>query len=283
MISKLKERLRSIKHSVSDHFVNVAASFLKKPSYNMVDLFYWRPREGINFGDELSRVVVELMLAKKGYTLFDEVRVPRQLIAVGSVLHFAKDGAVVWGSGRNSHAIDDEHRFARLDVRSVRGPRTREFLKTKSIIAPEIYGDPVLLIPMLTHGRFKPTGERDVAFVPNLNDYEAKFDFSKIDIPIIDPRQPWNKVVAEIMKYKFILASSLHGIVVAEAFGIPARYVRLTEVEGLFKYHDYYEGTGRVLANIPTSVSEALKLKGEPPPVVDLEKLVQSFPYDLWN
>ncbi|MDD4616881.1 MAG: polysaccharide pyruvyl transferase family protein [Alphaproteobacteria bacterium] len=251
-------------------------------SYPSVDLFYWSPESGVNFGDELGRTVVELMLARKGMTLFDEAPQARRLLTVGSILQFAKDDSVIWGAGRHGNVPPEEHLWKKLDVRAVRGPKTLEFLKSKGIDAPGVFGDPALLLPMLTQGRFVPTGELEAAFVPNLGDY-AKIDFSHFDIPVIDPRRSWNKVVNDILKCKFLLASSLHGLVVAEAFGIPARYVRLTENENIFKYHDYYEGTGRYLSQVFTSIPEALKAGGEKPIQCDLQKLIESFPYDLWQ
>jgi pyruvyltransferase len=251
--------------------------------YPQIKLFYWKPKGNLNFGDELGRTVVEFMLEQKGFTLSDEVRVKRKLIAVGSILHFAENNTVVWGSGRNGSIPDKMHKFSILDVRAVRGPRTKEFLKTKGIKVPDVFGDPGLLLPLLTKNRFFPSHKENVAFVPNLNDYKEHIDLSKITIPVINPMQSWNRVVSEIIKYKLILASSLHGLVVAEAFGIPARYVRLSEREGMFKYHDYYEGTGRILRQFPTSTVEALEMGGERMPVFSAENLLSSFPYDLWD
>jgi pyruvyltransferase len=281
MIGAIKRQLRSVKRMVTGYFTENAQQ--KNAPYPTVDLYYWQPKDGVNFGDELSRVMVELMLAKKGYTLSDEVAAARQMTAIGSVLHFAKDNAVIWGSGKNGRLPDDQHHFKSLDVRAVRGPRTKDFLNSKGIKVPDIFGDPALLLPALTGNRFVPTAQYDVALIPNLNDYWAKYDFSNISIPIIDPRQSWNKVVSKLIQYKFIIASSLHGLILAEAFGIPARYVRLTEVEDTFKYHDYYEGTGRSLSAVPSSVQAALEMGGEKPLRFDTEKLLNSFPYDIWK
>ncbi len=254
--------------------------------YPTIDLFFWRPKEGVNFGDELSRTITELMLADRGFTLSDQVSCARQLLAIGSVLHFAEDQAVVWGSGRNGKVPDDAHAFAALDVRAVRGPRTQEFLKKRGINAPDVYGDPALLLPVLTKGRFKPSRQKKILFVPNLNDYKEHpngLDFSAHGVDTLSPKQGWNKAVEEIVQYEFVAASSLHGLIIAEAFGIPARYVRLTEQENLFKYHDYYEGTGRSLTDIAPSVPEAIEMGGMMPPVFNAKKLMDSFPYDLWE
>jgi pyruvyltransferase len=250
--------------------------------YPTVDLVYWREEDVVNFGDECSRTVVELMLARKGITIFDEVKASRRLTAIGSCLHFAKNDTVVWGTGRNGAHPDWEHMFKRIDVRAVRGPRTREFLMSRGFEVPEVYGDPALLLPILTSGRFQRTGEFECGFVPNLNDYKENRN-PEFGLPILDPRKSWNRTVAEILKYKFILASSLHGLIIAEAFGIPARYVRLTEHEGLFKYHDYYEGTGRIMGEYAHSIGQGLEMGGKELPTFDPSKLINAFPYDIWG
>jgi len=43
-----------------------------------------------------------------------------------------------------------------------------------------------------------------------------------------------------------VLSSSLHGLIFAEAFGVPARWLQLrgsAHSEGWFKYVDYFSGT----------------------------------------
>ena len=78
------------------------------------------------------------------------------------------------------------------------------------------------------------------------------------------------------------ISSSLHGIVVAEAYGIPARYLRVTENEYIIKYQDYYLGTNRTHFQFAASVEEALLLGGEEPGSCDLEKLYDAFPFEYW-
>jgi pyruvyltransferase len=80
-----------------------------------------------------------------------------------------------------------------------------------------------------------------------------------------------------------VLSSSLHGIVVAESFGIPARYVRLSETESLFKYKDYVYGTGRSEFVYATSLAQGLEMGGMPLPNCDPAPLINSFPWDAWN
>ena len=79
-----------------------------------------------------------------------------------------------------------------------------------------------------------------------------------------------------------MIASSLHGIVVAEAYRILV-LLRITENEPLFKYRDYYLGTGRKNFSYAKSIGEALQMGGEPLPVFDLKKLFDSFPFDKYQ
>lgn len=251
--------------------------------YDAVRLRYWVPpgKGLVNFGDELSRVVLNAMLVRSGFSPFDQVRRERSMLVVGSVLHTASQDTVVWGSGANVHeGHERDYNFTALDVRAVRGPRTRAFLKARGIDAPEVYGDPALLLPELFGNRFRPTGEIPVGIVPNFAD---RTRFAGCGYPIIDPMRAWNRCVEDILKCQIVLATSLHGLIIAESWGIPARYIRVSETEGTFKYHDYYEGTGRFDVPIARSIEEGLDMGGERPPVFDPKPLMEAFPYDLWR
>src|SRR5262249_55984021 len=158
------------------------------------------------------------------------------LLAIGSILHFAQDDAVIWGAGVNGKIADERHRFTRLDVRAVRGPETRAFLAARGVTAPEVYGDPALLLPRVAPGRFEATRARGPVFVPNLHDVPLMLSQELCGLPFVTPTQCWSTCVTAILSHNLVLASSLHGLVVAEAYGIPARYVRLSETENLLKY-----------------------------------------------
>jgi pyruvyltransferase len=282
LLPKLKSKLRALLCPGQSR-PQPGATWNELP-YPTARLFVWRPSNGrVNFGDFLSRVIVDLVLASRGLTLGDETRESFQLIAIGSVLHFASDGAVVWGSGVNGKMPVEQHTFRKLDVRAVRGPLTRAFLTSRGIPVPEVYGDPGLLLPVLAPQRFKRSAGIGPGFVPNLNDL-AELDTTDMrGVPVISPLHGWNRCVEAILRHDLILASSLHGLIIAEAYGIPARYVRLSETENLFKYRDYYAGTGRPDFSYASSVAEGLEMGGELPPVFDAARLMQAFPFELWT
>lgn len=256
----------------------------RKRSFPSVELTYWQSKRGVpNFGDDLSKVIVSLMLSTKGLTLDDEAWHQTQLLAIGSIIHFAENGAVVWGSGINGKIPESELRFRALDVRAVRGPRTADMLGSRGIQVPEVFGDPALLLPQLAPSRFSRKSRFSAVFVPNLNDvlHDEKIALPS-DVPLISPMQSWHKVICAILEADFVVSSSLHGLVIAEAYGIPAQYVRLSDHENMFKFEDYLEGTGRTLGKVPTTIDRALDMGGFAPLQFDSARLMGAFPFDLW-
>lgn len=263
--------------------------FPKRPTdvlpHPHVDLYYWRPKNGtLNFGDHLSKIIVNLILSTKGFTLDDETPQNKRLFALGSILQFTTDGSVVWGSGWNGKAPAESFTTKRLDIRAVRGPLTADFLTKRGFDVPPVFGDPALLLPLVCQGRFKPNPIREFAIVPNLHDIHLPALLCHRN-DIISPLLGWNTVVTQILEAKLILASSLHGLIIAEAFGIPARYVRFSETESLFKYEDYYQGTGRMTVDYVTSIDEGMEMGGAPPisPSYSPLPLLNAFPWDVWT
>ncbi len=246
-------------------------------------LYYWEDKFR-NFGDYLSLKVVERMVqgpvevAKKGVILKEP-----KLLAIGSILTFARQGDVIWGSGVNGKWTGLEYyKFKNLDVRAVRGPKTRQFLQDNfGIVVPEVYGDPALLVPYLfPEFKRKKSPRYPYIIIPH---YSEQSLFPKDLYPnVVYPTESWDEVIEKITDSALVISSSLHGIIIAEAFGIPARMLRVTLTEALFKYEDYYQGTGRECFQPAYSVQEALELGGEPPIICDMKKLYDAFPFASW-
>jgi pyruvyltransferase len=207
-------------------------------TFKHVEHYYWKPKNGeINFGDHLAHVIITKILSDNGHVIEEETSHDKRLLSLGSILHFARNADVIWGTGLNGKIESNQYKFQRLDVRAVREPLTRDFLLKKRISTPEVYGDPAILLPQIFPGRFERSNIKKYVTVPNLHDLElAKQKRWK---NLISPLSSWNKCVERILEAEFVIASSLHGLIVAEAFGIPTRYVRLTETESLLKYNDY--------------------------------------------
>ena len=94
----------------------------------------------------------------------------------------------------------------------------------------------------------------------------------------------YKKVINKICSAKVVVSSSLHGIILAEAYGIPAVFVQDRPEKFNFKYQDWYESTNRTM-EVYTNLEKALTVeKKEVPDLNQMRKnLIDSFPYDLWN
>ena len=240
-------------------------------------MFWWKSSVGKNFGDELSPVIIERILGRK-IRHKSHKSSEKNLMALGSVLHFAKNGDVIWGSGfREDPSL--ENRFQNLDVRAVRGPRTREFLLNMGIDCPEIYGDPAILMGQLFPEYKQEKIIYDYIIIPNIGEIGCFMLYKNVVLPT----EPWNQVVQKITQSRLVISSSLHGLIVAESFRIPARLLKMTWGESLLKYQDYYESSGRPTFQYATSVQKALQMGGEEPSYIDSKALIASFPWDYFT
>lgn len=260
-------------------------------------LYHWLPGSNAglrNFGDDISPLIVARLLARHGRPDVDVVQAEKgraKLLAVGSVLQYARDGDVVWGSGINGKSwprlLTAE---TRLDVRSVRGPLTEEALVRSGIACPSIHGDPGLLVPELFAGEIaarakavKSIPSAAVVYMPNLNDERfGNEDAARRDrrVHYVSPSDDPFRVAAIISQAALVIGSSLHALVFADALGVPCRPV-LSRFEPLFKYLDYFEGTGRTNVRFSHDIDEALLARDLPPPRLDRKAVLDAFPSDL--
>ncbi len=247
-------------------------------------LYWWKPRNGqVNVGDHLSKVIVSCVLGLRDRTLIQKRSMRHRLLAIGSVLHFARNGDTVWGSGINGKIPEQMHRFDTLDVRAVRGPKTRDLLLARGIAVPQVYGDPGLLMPLFFPRRaLMPEPRRELVIVPHFNESPDKYRGHEqhLVFPNCEPAT----FVRRLLAADRVVSSSLHGLILAEAYGIPAVYLDWDNGEDRFKYDDYYHGTGRLQWQAGSTVEECLRIGGNA--AFDLERLQQglleSFPYELW-
>lgn len=232
-----------------------------------------------NFGDLLGPLIVPLLLQQQ--RLPASTAPNRRLLTIGSILHLARAGDVVWGSGRNGHIAEQMHHTDALDVRAVRGPLTRELLLERGADCPEVFGDPALLLPMVRPDlvELSRRKHRAVTFVSHMHDRPQR---PPRGVHTVSALADVERVLRAIVQSELVVATSLHGVIVAEAFGVPARSI-VNHREPEFKFADYYLGTGRPDYLRASSVREAVALGGETAPVIDLRPLIEAFPIDLFT
>lgn len=204
--------------------------------------YYWKGKK--NFGDLLTPLLLSHFCH-----LQSEWSDPRdcELVMVGSILEHMQIGyrGVIAGSGFLHETSFSKYK--EYQVLAVRGPLT-----LKHIVFPYgkkkpnvVLGDMGLLADELVGEQEK---QYDLGLVPHWSDkaLEQNPIFKKYNPLIIRVDDDPLKVISQIGKCKKIVSSSLHGIILADAYGIPRRIEISPEVlakpkqeGGLFKWHDY--------------------------------------------
>ena len=209
-----------------------------------------------NFGDVLTPPILRAF----GYDPVWTSRDQADLLCVGSIARFSLPGQVVLGSG-----IMWEHEWLNPGARylAVRGPRTVAAIVQAGGVAPSSLGDPALLLPMFHKDPLKKT--HDLGVVPHYVDFDRvarEFPGHQLIHPLrADPLE----VVDDIRRCRSIVSSSLHGVIVAHAYGIPAAWCRFSD--GLdgddVKFRDYAESVGVDLVPY-LSIEEAVPVLPNP-------------------
>ncbi len=215
-----------------------------------IRLFWWsepflmgKPKE--NFGDLLGKYLVEkiadtsVVFVNPRKWHFKDYFEPIYATA-GSILAHVNRHCVVWGSG----IILKDQVVKPATFLAVRGPQTRKRLLEQGYKVPEVYGDPALLLPLY----YNPPIEKKyiLGIVPHYNDFKAVqqgYQNSK-DVLIIDLMTNDVEATTDLfLSCERIVSSSLHGLIVAHAYGIPAVWVQFSDKlfgDGI-KFRDYFE------------------------------------------
>lgn len=216
---------------------------------------YWHP-DGYNFGDTLTPWLFLWYGAVAEFTRPPECVV----VAVGSVLDSVPEDytGMVWGTGLIN---DRPHVMPNAKILGVRGRLTAQ-----RIGHPDAnLGDPGLLV-----SRFLPAAEK--THVLGLVPHKIHVDHPTIqhlvspDVILIDPGEPAAVVAEKISSCSAIVSTSLHGLVVADSYGIPAAWADLADRplsgSGAFKFYDYESalsaGSRRVWITRDTTMLELM-------------------------
>ena len=191
-------------------------------------------------------------------------------VGIGSIISRVKDRSIVWGTG--SFGTEQRSQLnTRADYHAVRGPLTRSLLQNAGIKVPEVYGDPALLVPYF----FRPTSEKkhEIGLVLRWSERQWMQAINSDEIKVIDlGTNEIEKTLDEIASCKKIITSSLHGLIIADAFGIPNAWLASnTPKGGEFKFIDYFSSVDKHRRPITRDLSEG---------TVSLTSLEKDFEFD---
>ena len=249
-----------------------------------IHLHWWKAEP--NFGDAISPLVVGHV---SGRAVVHAGPKKADMFALGSMMQVVKrtikEGRksdvplAVWGTGL-LHPVFGHDFMDRIEVALVRGPVTAALLKLKT----KRFGDPGLLINEVLP--FAGSREDRIGIVPHYTQAEDAALLALVASDpaylLIDPRGDPAQVCMQIASCAHVYASSLHGLIVADAYGVPNTWLDPVGQSWL-KYLDYAASVGRVDMMAPLDLDE---VAGHRPVAGDYtdgitaarEALVQSFP-----
>ena len=247
-----------------------------------------------NIGDDINFILLNRLTGRRIINL-DEFYHPLPMsnfMAIGSIIDWKSNGdSLVWGSGvMESDTIIEESKKPKR-ILSVRGKLTQEYLSKQNIECPNVFGDPALLLPVIYNPRVSSSGK--IGIIPHYADLDNNVlkDFlsNRGDVILIDIQnyQKWEDVIDLICSCYCVISSSLHGLILSDAYCVPNIWVKFSnKIAGNdFKFYDYFSSVGR--SDRPLSFNE-LRLGVIPelvrtytPPSVNLSNIMKSFPFEL--
>ena len=247
-------------------FIKIVTFFLKNQTIRKADfwvkllkykftnkpLVYWYSRVHFeneqfeNFGDIITPYLVKKLtniapiLFRPSYELS---MFCKYFIMTGSIIVDARKNSIVWGSG----LIKTSQKISGGRFLAVRGPRTAKRLKELGFSEPSVYGDPALLLPLL----YRPKSTLKtykIGIIPHYVDYEEikkmVDSFLYSDIKVINLlNNNVEDVIDEIVNCERIISTSLHGVIVANAYDIPTMWWKFSNklIGDDVKFYDYFE------------------------------------------
>lgn len=226
-----------------------------------MDPYYWESVHG-NFGDDLNLWLWDFLLPG-----FRDVRHDTLLVGVGTVLNRALLPAgrhkLVLGSGFGYGALPDMSDRREWDIRCVRGPLTAG----KIGIDPKLgIIDPAVMVTEMPAFQNLPKIHRK-SFVPHWESTIAGLwptICATVGLHYIDPRGEANEVIRQIAQSELIVAESMHGAILADAFRVPWVAVTTSSSINSFKWSDWAETVGVTYRprHVPVSSRAEAIIKG---------------------
>lgn len=248
----------------------------------------WK-KTNCNWGDDVNSVLVNILSSKVVIPYQCSLLKRTHYLCIGSIIQWYSDeNAVIWGSGL---LYPVKSLKTPKQILAVRGPLTRECLIKCGISCPPIYGDPALLFPRY----YNPVIQKQYKFgiichVSELNDIKQKFNLKNNCLFInIKEYGKWTNFIDQILSCEIILSSSLHGIIISDAYSVPNLWCQFTsyvaENNG-FKFKDYYLSVRKNIDKpfiLETSIDicrlESLVKERWSKPIIDLDLLLEVCPF----
>lgn len=199
----------------------------------------------VNFGDYLAQWIPQQLGHE--VELVESDCNEDHIAITGSILNHTNEHCTVWGAGiaRESDSIGNPKQ-----ILATRGHLSRAKAEAQGYTVQAV-GDPCLLLPDF----YIPIGKKEckLAIIPHFADYydamqkyRDVFDKDGPVCNIVNLLQFPYKVIHDVITCEYAISSSLHGLILAHAYGIPCRWVEFGDkvLGDGFKFRDYFSSVG---------------------------------------
>lgn len=287
ILSVLNRIITSVTCTLTDVFFNPI----------IINAFVYQSFGGVkkhNWGDDINYYFLKY-ISERSISIYSSSSLSMRLkksnyLCIGSTLNYlTTPETIVWGSGVISDILELPH--IPKKVVAVRGPLTRKYLIKQGVSCPPVFGDPALLIPYF----YKP--HRDLKYkigiIPHYEDIEnanVKRVVKELDAHLINIQNynNWTDFIDEVCSCQHIFSSSLHGLIIAEAYHIPNTWIEVSNniIGNHFKFHDFFLSINRdriepVIINDTSDLNKIKKDDTWQPGRIDLVPLLNSCPFKI--
>ena len=229
----------------------------KKKKAKTNDVNIWCNLTTKNYGDAVNYIFWKKLTNKN--IIFDSDKI--HYITTGSIMNMANSKSIIMGAGfisekgdlggRNFNSKINKKYCEPHKIISVRGPLTRKKLISFDVKCPKNYGDPLIIMPCI-YNKSKIIKKDIIGIIPhyvdkNTDNYNLLYnnlknngyDVKYIDIQIKDN---YEKLLSKINDCKYIISSSLHGVMMGIVYKKQTIYIQFTNkvVGGNFKFNDFF-------------------------------------------
>ena len=246
---------------------------------------------GISFNYFLLKKIFKRSIVCYDYSSISHRTDKDNYLVIGSTLTLlCNSKSIVWGAG----VIDPDAEMPEKPrkVLAVRGPLTRKYLLERGIECPVVYGDPALLSPLIYNPEIKK--KYKLGIIPHYSDFDSPIlERLKKDPEVLfikmEGYKKWADVIDQINSCEQIASSSLHGLILAEAYNIPNLWIEIEGnlMGGHFKFHDFFLSIGKdrempyIITDNTTPSDICLEMANWEQGKINLQPLINAAPYKL--
>lgn len=211
----------------------------------LIPVYYWDGEP--NFGDLIGPYLISKITGIPVLNI-KNLRHPG-IMAVGSILQMIdRKNMVIWGSGLMYELKDTQIKSFKNhapQILSVRGKESAQHLIEAGINIPDqkFYGDPALILPLFYTPSIKDSKKIGICPHYSHKPYFLESIIGKNNFKIINVQNDVETVVDEIASSAACISTSLHGLIVAQAYGIPWVWLEICDKNlsgGDFKFKDFF-------------------------------------------